>query len=386
MSQAVVEVGPAGVCGPSDAPAELVCAAMECVDDEVGLLGERAVSATELWADLMRAVAGRGHDAVVLVCPTWWSAARVERARAAAARLGLQVAVQSRGPLLADNAPRQDVTVVEIAADVIAVTGYGTGAVIPIVGGTGAVGAKVRAAVGNPVMALIDAPAAVDGARSLGDAIADRLRQSGIAVGWADDDAVRRAASAALPRRPATDECRSPAHRMRKASAVAGMASTVAVCVGFALWDVTEEIDATRWLVEGRVGVLVPADWPLRRITSGPGSARLQLDSPSDGDVALHLTQSVGTVQADLVHTAESLRAALTGESDDVFVDFRASDVRVGRPAVTYREVRRDRHVAWTVLVDRSVRIAVGCQSPPERDDLVREACDQAVGSAHAVP
>jgi type VII secretion-associated protein (TIGR03931 family) len=53
---------------------------------------------------------------------------------------------------------------------------------------------------------------------------------------------------------------------------------------------------------------------------------------------------------------------------------------------VTYREVRADRHVAWTVLVDGDVRIAIGCQSPPGREELVQDACEQAIRSAHASP
>jgi type VII secretion-associated protein (TIGR03931 family) len=52
---------------------------------------------------------------------------------------------------------------------------------------------------------------------------------------------------------------------------------------------------------------------------------------------------------------------------------------------VTYREVRQDREIAWVVLVDKTVRIAIGCQSPRGHEQLVREACDRAVGSAHAV-
>ncbi|HEX2213764.1 MAG TPA: type VII secretion-associated protein, partial [Mycobacterium sp.] len=115
------------------------------------------------------------------------------------------------------------------------------------------------------------------------------------------------------------------------------------------------------------------------------GSARLQLVSPSQREVALHVTQSAGTPDQDFA-TAESLRAALSNEPDGVFVDFNASDVRAGRPAVTYREIRPHRHVAWAVLVDGGVRIAIGCQSAPARGDLVRDVCDRAIRSAHAVP
>jgi type VII secretion-associated protein (TIGR03931 family) len=52
---------------------------------------------------------------------------------------------------------------------------------------------------------------------------------------------------------------------------------------------------------------------------------------------------------------------------------------------VTYREVRAEHEVAWTVLADDGIRIAIGCQSGPHREHLVRDACDQAIQSAHAV-
>ena len=82
---------------------------------------------------------------------------------------------------------------------------------------------------------------------------------------------------------------------------------------------------------------------------------------------------------------AESLRQALSEQPPGVFVDFNPADRRADKPAVTYREVRRDHHIAWAVLIDDDVRIAIGCQSAPGREPLVRDACDQAVRSAHAV-
>lgn len=52
---------------------------------------------------------------------------------------------------------------------------------------------------------------------------------------------------------------------------------------------------------------------------------------------------------------------------------------------MTYREVRVTHHVRWTVLVDGSLRISIGCQSRPAAEDAVRDACEQAVRTAHAV-
>jgi type VII secretion-associated protein (TIGR03931 family) len=52
---------------------------------------------------------------------------------------------------------------------------------------------------------------------------------------------------------------------------------------------------------------------------------------------------------------------------------------------VTYREVRASHQVRWTVLLDGAVRISVGCQSRPGGEDAVRDVCEQAVRSAHAI-
>jgi type VII secretion-associated protein (TIGR03931 family) len=164
---------------------------------------------------------------------------------------------------------------------------------------------------------------------------------------------------------------------------LAGVVS--ALVLGFALRDSADHppADTVTLLVEGRIGVLVPATWAAQRVTSGPGSARLQVVSPTDTDVALHITQA--TDGGDLLATASALRLALGEQPDGVFVDFNALDHRVGKDAVTYREVRAEREIDWVVFVDDTVRIAIGCQSAPGREHLVRAACDEAIGSAHAL-
>ena len=138
-------------------------------------------------------------------------------------------------------------------------------------------------------------------------------------------------------------------------------------------------------LVEGRVGVMVPAQWVVQRVTSGPGSARVQVVSPTDADIAVHVTQSSLPPHQSHEQVAESLRSALRDEPDGVFVDFNPSDRRADQPVVTYREIRADHHITWVVLVDESLRIAIGCQSAPGQEEAVREVCDQAIRSAHAV-
>ena len=167
------------------------------------------------------------------------------------------------------------------------------------------------------------------------------------------------------------------------------MVSAVVLCGGFAaVYDSDRSVDtmAMTLLVEGRIGVMVPVTWTAQRVTSGPGSARVQVVSPADSDVALHVTQSVVAQPASLAQTADSLLAALAESADVAFVEFNPSDRRADRDAVTYREIRPERHVAWTVLIEGTVRIAIGCQSVPGREHLVREACDRAIRSAQTVP
>jgi type VII secretion-associated protein (TIGR03931 family) len=134
-------------------------------------------------------------------------------------------------------------------------------------------------------------------------------------------------------------------------------------------------------LVEGRVEVRVPPHWIIERIIGGPGSRRVQVSSPAQADVALHITQSYAP-ESTLAQAAEILRRAIAGESAGVFVDFRATDAVAGRPAVTYREVRPGRVIRWTVLPAGATRISIGCQSPPTAQGAVQAACDEAVRSA----
>jgi type VII secretion-associated protein (TIGR03931 family) len=140
----------------------------------------------------------------------------------------------------------------------------------------------------------------------------------------------------------------------------------------------------TTFLVEGRVALTVPANWPAQRVVTGPGSARVQVTSPSDPEVALHVTQS-RVAGETLSGTAERLKRAIDAEPAGVFVDFNPSGLSGGRPAVTYRELRVGHQVRWTVWLDGPVRISVGCQSRSGDEEAVRDACEQAVRSARAI-
>ena len=125
----------------------------------------------------------------------------------------------------------------------------------------------------------------------------------------------------------------------------------------------------TTYVVEGHVALKVPAQWPMRRVVTGPGSARLQITSPSDPEVALHVTQSRVALPS-LDATAEFLKSAIDATPAGVFVDFNRGRT-CGRPAVTYREVRSGHDIRWTVWVDKAVRISIGCQSRQGHDDAV---------------
>jgi type VII secretion-associated protein (TIGR03931 family) len=243
----------------------------------------------------------------------------------------------------------------------------------------------VLAAIPTSTEVLLDGPEGVEGVRPL----ADRLRANGVAVTIADRDRVRR--SLAAQRSQDEDpKCPPTQNRGRRATAVmAGTVLSVAVlCGGFAARQEVRPVPATMpmtLLIEGRVGVMVPAQWTVQRVTSGPGSARVQVVSPDDADIAVHVTQSSLPPQQSHEEVAQSLRAALNEEPDGVFVEFNPSERRSDQPMVTYREIRPDHHIAWFVLIDKSLRIAIGCQSAPGHDEAVREACDRAIRSAHAV-
>jgi type VII secretion-associated protein (TIGR03931 family) len=389
VREVVIEVGPGTIRGPNGVRDEWVCAAIDCIDDEIALLGDRPVSVPDVWNDVMSAVAGDDVDTVVLVCPAWWPPARIDMAQQAAHTVATDVVVLERIAMLQVGVSAET-TIVEIAPDIAIVTAFGTiVAVVPRL--EPVVDAEaIAGAVTAPAEVLIDAPIAVPGAEPLASLIVDRMRAIGVPVRVADDGWIRRTASAQRSRVQA-QPADTAAPRHRKVLAVLSGALT-AVALGLGVVAVHDRgsdrpVDdmAMTLLVEGRVGVLVPTTWNARRITSGPGSARVQVVSPMDRDVALHITQSAVAQPSSLARTADSLLAALAGSTEGAFVEFNPSDRRADREAVTYREIRGERNIAWTVVVDGTARIAIGCQSRPGREHLVREACDRAIRSAHAV-
>ena len=386
MTEVVVEIGPGTIRGAHDAHPEMISVALDYVDDDIALLADRPVAVQEVWDDLMSAVVGPNVDTAVLVCPAWWSSARLERARQAAHSAAMDVVVLERIALLRQGTPAED-TVIEIAPDIVVVTTLGTiAAVVPRGEEPVATAGAVVMAVGVPAGVLVDAPATVSGADALASMIMSGLRANGVPVRILDDDWVRRAATT-----QSTDVVVEGRFRHRRPLAVlSGVLATLAVAGGFVAVQGSgsgshvDNVPMTL-LVEGRVGVMVPATWTPRRITSGPGSARVQVVSPADGDIALHITQSLVPFPSTLGQTADSLRTAMAEDVAGVFVEFNPSDHRADRSAVTYREIRQERRIEWAVVVDGAVRIAVGCQSTLGREHLIREACDRAIRSAHAV-
>ena len=383
-----------------DHTSEILQAALDAIDDQLALVDGRPVAVDSLWRTGLRSLKCGNSDAqnaIQVIHPSWWPSSRVDVVAAAAATLADDVQVQPRSWLLrqASNAVPAAM-VVEIAERLVAIAGDDAVAVPRGAEPQPVAEAIVRLigemAGGTTTAVLIDVPGAVAGAQGLATLIAGRLRRSGrplVEIG--DDRLVRLTVSAAvkaqdeLPRLQPVD-VRS---RVRMLGGLAAAATVLAAAVP-AMAAVGHRAvppvntPPTTFLVEGRVALTVPADWPTQRVVTGPGSARVQVNSPSDPEVALHVTQSP-IPDETLSATAERLRRAIDTEPAGVFVDFNPSGVTAGRPAVTYRELRASHHVRWTVLVDGSVRISVGCQSRPGGEDAVRDVCEQAVRSARAI-
>ncbi|WP_067842477.1 type VII secretion-associated protein [Mycolicibacterium wolinskyi] len=376
MTTAVLEIGPVTVRGPGTVSPEYAMAAVECIDDTTVLVGEQPMAVDDLWVEVIAAAAGAEVDALTLVCPTWWTADRIARIQSAVGGRAENRVLQRVHKLTADRADTSW-AVVEIAVELVLVS-RGDAEPVALVrwGEDDVLAQSVVDAVDGAGEVIVDAPAEVPGARALGRLVAGRIGDRGACVTMADPALLRREIATAH-----TEPELRRTRPSRRGSAVC--AAVIALCAALAvsLPDRPQPAEPMAVLVEGRVGVQVPVGWTVQRITSGPGSARVEVVSNTDPAVAVHLTQSpVSDTPA-----AETLRRALDEQPAGVFVDFNPTDRIAERQVITYREVRAERHVQWAVLVDGPLRIAIGCQNPPGRDDLVRAACDMAVRSAHAV-
>ncbi|MFN8101035.1 MAG: type VII secretion-associated protein [Mycobacterium sp.] len=363
----VCEVGPGTIrllnpettCAAADPMAAVLAAGAE----PVALLDGGPVATAELWRTVLAPLLAGAHD-VLLVHPSWWAPERV----------GLVVRAAEGGPAVRPVSRREllhpESAFVEIGPELVVIgdergiTGAETRCAEPAV----VVSRVVERLTDGPVH--VDAPAGVAGADALGALLARRLRENGRQVRLSNDRRLRAAALAA--QKPA------PPRRRLVRPVVRIVAAAAAVCVVAGLGiHAGENHAATTDLVEGRIAVRIPADWNVRRVTDGPGSARVEVASPADPDAVLYITQS-RVRDTDLTATAAALRAALAGQQPGVFADFTADDRRAGRPVVTYREVRPGREIDWTVLISGGVRIAIGCQN-------ASAACAEAIGSAREI-
>jgi len=378
VNPAVVEVGPQTVRGPNSAPRGWISVAIECIDDRIALLDERPVEVRRLWSDLLDVVAAARGETLVLVVPTWWSTARVELVTDAARGVAAEVVALQRASML--GAVNSAATVVEFSEEfaVIASPGFEV-EVLPR-------GDRDLAAhLGAAAEVLVDVPA---GVATPAPALFARLRAAGIPVTHTDRRRVVHAVTGVLP--PPAPAGAAQARSRRPATAVLTgiLLSVAALGGGWAAQGLSGRNRAdspTAVLTEGRVEVLVPAQWTVERITSGPGSARLRVSAPSRDRTALHITQSVGAVPATMADVAESLRRAFESEPAGVFADFDPGGSVGGRPAVTYRELRRGSETDWAVVIDGEVRIAIGCQSAAADRATIDDVCARAVQSAHVV-
>ncbi|MGV9802360.1 type VII secretion-associated protein [Mycobacterium sp. NPDC003449] len=385
MSTVVIEAGPVTVRGPGTVAADRAATAVECIDDPIALIDDQPVAVDVLWTELIGAAGGAQADALILVCPTWWTTDQLALIRNAGAEHCADSVVLQRMQALRAGSGHPSAAVVEIADDVVVVARPGTDPVcVARCDDTGVVDTVLRLLDGADAV-IVDAPGEVARGAALGREVTTRLRGLGVAVSTADAallDAVglRRATAAVPPAGPDAPVRRRPV-------LVAAALILAALCAGAALATGHRPGagESSTPLVEGRVEMRVPAGWAVQRVTGGPGSARVQVVSPSDPDVVLHLTQSDAPAGESAGRLGDALRRALDEEPAGVFVDFNPGDRIAGRDVASYRELRADREVRWAVLLDGPVRIAIGCQSAPGRAETVAQPCRAAVESAHAV-
>lgn len=361
---------------------------MDAIDDPVALVDERPVAIESLWHEVLQSLLCDRPERVIIVHPSWWTESRVATVSSAAQVLADDVELRPRAWLLARSSPLPAV-VVEIAPRLVVVSGTRVRAE-PRRGEpqrvAEAVARVIAGMTSDRAAVVIDAPGSVPGAGAVATMIAERL-SSGLAVLQVDDARLQRLAVSAIPGddEPGVDVVGRGRRRYHGFFVVVPLIAAAMGLIAYSHHAPPEPGGIPRtFLVEGRVAMQVPAGWTTQRVTAGPGSARVQVTSPSDPQLALHLTQSPVGAET-LAGAAESLKDAIDAEPPGVFVDFNPAGVSAGRPAVTYREVRADHDIRWSVVLDGQVRIAIGCQNRRGDEDAMRDVCESAVRSAHAV-
>jgi type VII secretion-associated protein (TIGR03931 family) len=405
VSTHVVEVGPKVIrqlcCGgDSVAGDEMVRAALDSIDDPLTLVDLRPVTVDSLWRMVLGSMDCGSPERAIVVYPSWWGPARIDLVGTAAQVLAGEVVMRPRSWLLTQACPRQaqrEPVVVEIADCLVAITGATVVAQSRCGEPERVVEAVVRSVLemtsDATAVAVIDAPSAVADACGLAAKIADGLDASG-GIGTVlvvDDARLKTCVAQIIQDEDSSCESHIAGRHYRRHWALAlavlltvAMAGVLGALASTRRGAPADDGVATTVLMEGRVALEVPAQWPTQRVVAGPGSARVQVTSPSDPEMSLHVTQSRVALEA-LSATAEFLKQAIDAEPTRVFVDFNPTDTVAGRPAVTYREVRSAHDIRWTVLVDKAVRISIGCQSPHGHEDAMRQVCELAVRSARAL-
>jgi len=378
----VLEVGPAtvralrGRSGRRPDPAT-VAAALDGIDDAITLFDERPVAVSDLWRVLIASTLGECRGPVVVLHPSWWSVSRLDRVVGEVAATGRRVVAMSRSDLIFGDRPAG--VVIEIAAELVAVCSGSSVRVLDR--GDSETVADVAAELAGTDEVLLDT-GVPGGAHSVAE-IRHALWRRGVVAHDVDVAAVAAGAFTAR-RRPLR-----PAKAFVAASAVllalAGGVTVVGRIVAGRATDTAPTADAqVESLVEGRIAVAIPSRWIVDRVTGGPGSRRVQVTSPADAGLALHITQSYAP-ETTLAEAADVLGRAVADQPAGVFVDFSAAGYVAGRPAVTYREVRVGRVIRWSVVLAGSTRLSIGCQRQPGREDSIRGACERAVRSAREV-
>jgi type VII secretion-associated protein (TIGR03931 family) len=403
----IIEVGPNAVrrlcCGGATvADSEQEEVAFEHFDDPVALIDLRPVTVEALWRSVLAAVDCGTAGEVIVVHPSWWAPERVDVVGAAAQVLVGDVVLRSRSWLLrhaSQAKPELATLVVEIADDLVAVTGTAVAAQTRHQDQQAVADAVVRSILtlvsDSSEMVVIDAPRTVHDARSLSALIAREFQNSAgtVTALEVDDIGLRRLAGAVVPaersarassRKAVSGAVRRSLWRLAPVLAMISMVIGVGTMIRHTPPRGRDNIVATTYVVEGHVALKVPAQWPIQRVVAGPGSARVQITSPSDPEVALHVTQSRVALPS-LDATAEFLKSAIDAEPAGVFVDFNPTGKSADRPAVTYREIRSGHDIRWTVWVEKAVRISIGCQSRQGHDEAVDRECEVAVRSARAL-
>lgn len=355
---------------------DLSARVLDAIDDPVALVDGEPVRVDELLRTVIGRALGDRCGPVTVLHPSWWPATRVARVVDALPANAPAAAVMSRSEAVRRHRGGSTV-VVEIAAEHVAVSG--PAALRMLDRRDVRAIAEVTGRCAGRATVLIDAPGEVPGAGHTAEAIRNALERRDIRAHMADVGADVGAGAPAIGHGTAK---RSRLLAVRAPVAVVAIAA-VAVC-GAAAWPragAPHPGDPVTSLIQGRMAVDIPRDWPVRRVSAGPGSRRVEIASPHDAAAVLHITfaYAPGTT---LAQAAEILGRAAAAAPAGVFVDFRAAADVAGRRAVTYREIRPGRVVAWSVVLDRSTRIGIGCQSAPGREHTVREVCEAAVASA----